>query len=142
MNSRLDTIQAAVLNVKLRYLESWNSARRNHAAAYRSHLDGLSGITQTVNNAGCVYHLLVIRVDDRDRVLQALHDDNIGAGIHYPFALHELGMFKDLGYAAGEFPVAEDWARRCLSLPIYPELPLEAVTRATAILRRETERVL
>jgi dTDP-4-amino-4,6-dideoxygalactose transaminase len=64
----------------------------------------------------------VIRLAGRDDVLQALKARGIGAGIHYPFALHELEAYASLGYRAGAFPVAENWARQCLSLPIYPEL--------------------
>jgi dTDP-4-amino-4,6-dideoxygalactose transaminase len=69
-----------------------------------------------------VHHLYVIRLAGRDDVLQALNARGIGAGIHYPFALHELEAYASLGYRAGAFPVAENWARQCLSLPIYPEL--------------------
>ena len=71
---------------------------------------------------GTVYHLYVIRVDRRDEILAALNAQGIGAGIHYPFAVHELGAYQWLGYRPGDFPVSERWARRCLSLPIYAEL--------------------
>jgi dTDP-4-amino-4,6-dideoxygalactose transaminase len=76
----------------------------------------------THHKTGSVYHLYVVRLGERDMVLRALNAQGIGAGIHYPFALHELKAYSFLGHSKGEFPVAEDWARRCLSLPIYPEL--------------------
>ena len=74
------------------------------------------------------------RLDNRDRVLETLNAARIGAGMHYPFAVHELGAYQWLGYQPGAFPVSEDWARRCLSLPIYPELPADAVGRARDVL--------
>ena len=122
LNSRLDTLQAAILRVKLRYLDAWNEARRGVAAYYDGALDGLAGIERTRYAWGSVYHLYVIRVDERDRVVRRLNAEGIGAGIHYPFALHELDAYAFLGYRRGDFPIAENWARRCLSLPIYPEL--------------------
>jgi dTDP-4-amino-4,6-dideoxygalactose transaminase len=135
-NSRLDTVQAAVLRVKLKHLDAWNEARRRHARRYDEALKGIPGIELTSYDDGSVYHLYVIRVAERDRVLAALNAAGIGAGVHYPFAVHELGATKSLGYAAGRFPVAEDWARRCLSLPIYPELPDDAADRVAEILRK------
>lgn len=134
LNSRLDTLQAAILRVKLRRLDDWNELRRRHAERYDIALEGLDGLTPTVSRRGAVYHLYVVRVDDRDRVLKHLNDGGIGAGIHYPFALHELAAYADLGHGPGAFPVAEDWARRCISLPIYAELPDDAAARAAELL--------
>jgi dTDP-4-amino-4,6-dideoxygalactose transaminase len=136
LNSRLDTVQAAVLRVKLKYLADWNARRRSHAKAYGEALAGISGLTMTEYDEGCVYHLYVVRTERRDDLLAALNAAGIGAGIHYPFAVHELGAYADLGYKAGAFPVSEDWARRCLSLPIYPELTEGAVARAADVCRR------
>ena len=76
--------------------------------------------------ASSVYHLYVVRLERRDRVLKALNARGIGAGIHY-LALHELEAYSSLGYRPGSFAVAEDWARRCFSLPVYPELTPEQV---------------
>jgi dTDP-4-amino-4,6-dideoxygalactose transaminase len=135
LNSRLDTIQAAILRVKLKYLESWNAARRSHAARYDRALVGIPGVEPTHHDKGSVYHLYVVRVPDRDRVLAKLNEAGIMAGIHYPFAVHELSAYRDLGRKPGSFPVAEDWARRCLSLPMYAELPDDAPERAAAALR-------
>lgn len=134
LNSRLDTLQAAVLRVKLRHLDAWNESRRRLAAAYDEALAELDHVEPTETAADSVYHLYVVRVAARDAALERLVEGGIGAGIHYPFAVHELGACRDLGYATGDFPVAEDWARRCLSLPIYAEMPADAVERAAGIL--------
>ncbi len=137
LNSRLDTVQAAILRTKLVRLDAWNDARRALASEYTRQLAGIEGVELTEYSEGCVYHLYVVRMDDRERrdaALSALHASGIGAGIHYPIPVHELGAYRHLGYAAGAFPVAEDWARRCLSLPIYAEMPVEAVSRAVRVL--------
>ncbi|MBF0370252.1 MAG: DegT/DnrJ/EryC1/StrS family aminotransferase [Magnetococcales bacterium] len=135
LNSRLDTLQAAVLRVKLKHLESWNQLRREHARRYDARLAPLTGIQRTRYHAGSVHHLYVVRVIDREGALDALHQANIGAGIHYPFAVHELKAYQWLGYGPGSFPVAEAWARHSLSLPIYPELPVEAAQRVEEVLK-------
>ena len=122
LNSRLDTLQAAILRVKLEHLDTWNEARRQIARHYDAALTRVPEIEITHHKTGTVYHLYVVRLGERDAVLRALNAQGIGAGIHYPFALHELKAYSFLGHSKGEFPVAEDWARRCLSLPIYPEL--------------------
>ena len=135
LNSRLDTVQAAVLRVKLRHLDGWNDARRAIARRYDEALAGVPGIELTRTDPGSVYHLYVVRMAERDAALEALHAAGIFAGLHYPFAVHELGAYQWLGYGPGSFPHAEDWARRCLSLPIYAELPGGAVERAVEVLR-------
>jgi dTDP-4-amino-4,6-dideoxygalactose transaminase len=135
MNSRLDTMQAAVLRVKLRYIDQWNAARRRYAAAYDMALEPLRHIRRTRYNAGSIYHLYVIRNDNRDNALAALNAAGIGASIHYPAAVHELEAFRWLGYLPGSFPVAESWARTCLSLPIYAELPEWVPTRTALVLK-------
>jgi dTDP-4-amino-4,6-dideoxygalactose transaminase len=135
-NSRLDTLHAAVLRVKLKYLDGWNAARRRHAALYDAALAPLNHIERTRYDAGSIYHLYVVRTDDRDAALAALNGAGLGAAIHYPFAVHEHTAYAWLGYAPGSFPVSESWARRCLSLPIYPELPDTAPARAAAALMR------
>jgi dTDP-4-amino-4,6-dideoxygalactose transaminase len=123
LNSRLDTVQAAILRVKLRHLPRWNALRRQWAKAYDESLSGVKGVKLTSYAPGAVFHLYVIRVEERERILKHLIDAGIGASIHYPFAVHELKAYDFLRYAPGSFPVAEAWARRCLSLPIYAELP-------------------
>ena len=136
LNSRLDTLQAAVLRVKLRHLDGWNAQRRVLATAYDEALAGIPGVelTQT-DTKGSVYHLYVLRSERRDELLEQLQAAGIGAGKHYPFAVHELGAYKWLGYKAGAFPISEDWASRCFSLPIYAEMPPETAARAAEVLK-------
>jgi dTDP-4-amino-4,6-dideoxygalactose transaminase len=134
LNSRLDTLQAAVLRVKLPHLDAWNEARRRAAAYYDRALASLPEVARTRHVSGSVHHLYVIRLGGRDAVLQRLNAQGIGAGIHYPFALHELEAYTFLGYRPGDFPVAEDWAQRCLSLPLYPELTPAAADACVAAL--------
>lgn len=131
LNSRLDTIQAAVLGVKLKYLSEWNDDRRRHATEY---VDGLSDrfdLTLPVTRPECehVYHLFVVRCRNRDRRLAKLKAQGIGAGIHYPFPVHLLPAYAWLGYPQGSFPNAEAFASTCLSLPMYPELTAEQISR-------------
>jgi dTDP-4-amino-4,6-dideoxygalactose transaminase len=136
VNSRLDTLQAAILRPKLRRLDGWNQARRLVARHYDNALGGISGLELTRHSADSVYHLYVVRHRQRDAVLKALNAEGIGAGIHYPFALHELKAYASLGYTPGTFPVGEDWARRCISLPIYPELTLADAEICAAAVKR------
>jgi dTDP-4-amino-4,6-dideoxygalactose transaminase len=135
VNSRLDTLQAAILRVKLGRLDEWNAARRRIAAYYDCALKGIPIIERTRHSDGSVHHLHVVRLANRDRVLKALNARGIGAGVHYPFALHELKAYAPLGHGPGAFPIAEDWARRCLSLPIYPELTLSRAEACVAALK-------
>jgi dTDP-4-amino-4,6-dideoxygalactose transaminase len=134
LNSRLDTVQAAILRVKLRYLDEWNAERRRIARHYWRMLDRVRGVEPTRHGAGSVHHLYVVRLTARDAVLKVLNAQGIGAGIHYPFAVHELEAYASLRYRPGDFPVAEDWARRCLSLPLYPELGPAEVDACVAAL--------
>ena len=136
LNSRLDTLQAAILNVKLPHLDRWNGARRALAAEYTRLLSDLPGIELTRYREGAIYHLYVVRLEGRDAALGALQEAGIQAGIHYPFAVHEHRAYQWLGYPAGAFPVSERWARRCLTLPIYAEMPAEAIPRAVHVLAR------
>jgi dTDP-4-amino-4,6-dideoxygalactose transaminase len=134
LNSRLDTLQAAILRAKLTHLEEWNAARRRISAHYDEGLRGISEVNRTPHTPGSVHHLYVVRLAGRDSVLEGLNNRGIGAGIHYPFAVHELEAYVSLGYRAGAFPVAENWARQCLSLPIYPELTATQVDFCVAAL--------
>ena len=131
-NSRLDSIQAAVLEVKLRYLPHWNQQRRNLAARYddlfrRAGLTGAStaeGIVlpYTDPRATHVFHQYVIRVPRRDALRKYLTDLRIGSEIYYPVPLHLQTSLRSLGYQHGDFPASETAAREVLALPIYPEL--------------------
>lgn len=121
-NSRLDTLQAVVLSAKLTRLVDWNDQRRTAAIYYDSLLSGYEQMTLPTTLAGNVhiYHLYVVEVDDRDRVLAALNSAGIGAGVHYPVPIHLQGALAHLGHQAGDFPHAEAAASRMLSLPMFP----------------------
>lgn len=122
-NSRLDALQAAVLEVKLKYLPAWNRLRQQHAARYSELLKDL-GLVTPVAVSGCshIYHLYVIRVQSRDSLLHHLTSLGIEAGIHYPRAIHMHPAHADLGYSPGSFPVSERYSEEILSLPMFPEL--------------------
>lgn len=134
ISSRLDTMQAAVLRVKLRYLKEWTEARRGFAAEYDRQLSGLRNVVRTHHDEGSAHHLYVVRVPNRDVCLTALNEAGIGAQVHYPYALHEHKAHAALGHRPGSFPVAEQWARTCLSCPLYPELPELTPKRVAEIL--------
>ena len=131
-NSRLDSIQAAVLEVKLRYLPQWNQQRRDHAARYDQLFReaGLcastasKGIVLPVTDprAGHVFHQYVIRAPRRDELRQYLTERQIGSEIYYPVPLHLQVSLGGLGYKQGDFPVSEAAAKEVLALPMYPEL--------------------
>ena len=121
-NSRLDTIQAVVLRAKLARLDGWNEQRRTAAALYGSLLGGIPDVVLPEAAPGNthVWHLYVVRLPQRDRVLEQLNAAGIGAGIHYPRPVHLHGAYAHLGYGIGDFPVAEAAASRILSLPLFP----------------------
>ncbi len=141
MNSRLDTLQAVVLRAKLKRLAAWNDARRAAAARYDELLAGLPDVALPRTAAGNehVWHLYAVRVPRRDRVLARLTANGIGAGVHYPIPLHLQGAFADLGYRAGDFPVAERAAGELVSLPLFPHLTAEQQARVAAALRAALE---
>jgi len=136
-NSRLDSLQAAVLRVKLRHLDAWNAARRVYAAVYRELLAGLPVVLpETHPQAVHVYHLFVVQLDNRDAVAQRLREQGVATGIHYPVPIHLQEACQDFGYHRGQFPVAERAAERILSLPMYAELTRAQLEHTAASLRR------
>jgi dTDP-4-amino-4,6-dideoxygalactose transaminase len=122
-NRRLDTMQAAILRVKLKYLEKWNAARRWNAKLYQKHLEG-SGVVVPGEAGGAesVWHLYVIRTEQREALKEHLVSKGINASIHYPIPIHLQPAYQDLGCKRGDFPVTEAHADRILSLPMYAEL--------------------
>ena len=122
-NSRLDEIQAAILRVKLRYLDKWNDQRRTKALRYKKELEG-SGVVCPVEKEGShhVYHLFVIRTRKRNSLGAFLKGKGIETLIHYPTPIHLQKAYKDLGYQRGDLPVTERYAQGILSLPFFPEL--------------------
>lgn len=127
-NHRLDTLQAAILRVKLKCLESWNGARRQHAQLYNDLLASNSIVLPTeADYAESVYHLYVIRVEERDELQTYLDDRGIATGIHYPIPIHLQPAYQALGYTPGDFPITERYTRQILSLPMYPELSTTSI---------------
>lgn len=129
-NSRLDTIQAAVLDVKLRKLDDWNAARRRNAAAYDERLTAI-GVAPPprLSAEGHVYHLYVIEVDHRESVMSALAERGIATGIHYPVPIHRQPAYAELAQRTGSYPRTERSASRILSLPMYAELTESQIDR-------------
>jgi dTDP-4-amino-4,6-dideoxygalactose transaminase len=135
-NSRMDALQAVVLSAKLRRLDKWNEGRRTAAARYDEMLAEIPGVTLPRTLAGNehVWHLYVVRVPNRDRVLQELQAAGAGAGIHYPVPVHLTGAYAGLGYAEGAFPVAERVSREILSLPLFAEITVGQQERIVSVL--------
>jgi dTDP-4-amino-4,6-dideoxygalactose transaminase len=127
MNSRLDALQAVVLSAKLKRLDRWNASRRDAASRYQELLADVDGVRTPASRPGSVdvWHLYVVQVEERDRVLAELGAAGVGAAIHYPTPLHLTAAYAGLGYREGEFPVAEAAASRILSLPMFPHLTAE-----------------
>jgi dTDP-4-amino-4,6-dideoxygalactose transaminase len=136
-NCRLDTIQAAILRVKLRHLEAWNAARRRAAARLDSLLAGSQPQPiRAASFATHVFHLYVVRTRQRDRLQAALDAARISHGIHYPVPVHLQPAYEELGYKAGSFPVAEALAREIVSLPMFPELTEDQIGRVAQTCRQ------
>ncbi|MBI5667924.1 MAG: DegT/DnrJ/EryC1/StrS family aminotransferase [Chloroflexi bacterium] len=127
-NHRLDTLHAAVLSVKLRRLDGWNEARGERARLYNRLLVGSGVVTPEVPaNTVPVWHLYVIRAANRDGLKDYLAERGISTALHYPIPIHTQPFYQNLGYREGDFPITEQYAKQILSLPMYAELPLEAV---------------
>jgi dTDP-4-amino-4,6-dideoxygalactose transaminase len=138
-NFRMDALQAAVLLRKLGHLEDWSKRRWSIAQRYHNGLGGVGiGLPVEPYQDSCgwrghIYHQFVIRTAQRDQLRTALNEQGVGTEIYYPLPLHEQRCFRDLGYRTGDFPVAEQTAKECLALPIFPELTDEE--QALVILR-------
>jgi dTDP-4-amino-4,6-dideoxygalactose transaminase len=126
VNARLDEIQAAVLRVKLRYLEQWNAARQANANFYTEHLQGIVETVPAVQSwAAHVYYVYVVQVQERDRFRRQLEQEGIATGIHYPTPIHLQPACSHYGYVRGMLPETEAVTERIVSLPMYPELSTE-----------------
>jgi len=133
-NGRLDSIQAGILLVKLKFLSEWNEKRRERACAYNALFavsDACVEIPYEPPWAKAIYHLYVIRTQRRDQLQMSLSDVGIGTGIHYPIPLHLQKPYERLGYRTGDFPISENAVRDILSLPMYPQIELEQQSRVT-----------
>lgn len=137
INGRMDGIQGAVLSVKLKYLEGWNAARREHAVSYDQALGGLETLRtpREMPYARHVYHIYCVRVPRRPQVMEALSARGISCGIHYPVPIHLQNAYASRG-EKGRFPVAERCAQELLSLPMFPELSGAEISYVAAQLRQ------
>lgn len=135
-NYRLDTLQASILDVKLRHLDRWTEKRRSHAARYAEAFTNGS-IRPVQENPYCksVYHLYVVRLTDRDRAVEVLGAKGIATGVHYPVPLHLQKAYEYLGYSEGAFPNAEQATREIVSLPMFAELTDEMVGEVITALK-------
>ena len=126
-NGRLDSLQAGILSVKLRHLAEWNRKRRAAAQRYDEMLGSVDGVTAPLQPewSRSVYHLYVVRVQDRTGLQKQLAEAKIDTGIHYPVPLHLQQAYKHFGYKQGDFPVTEHVSSEILSLPMYPQLEAE-----------------
>lgn len=134
INSRLDALQAAILSIKLSYLEQWNDARRQLAATYQQLLQPLSGVVvpQEIPNSHAVWNQYTIRLTKdssnsnyRDQIRHQLQERGVTSMVYYPIPLHLQPVYKNLGYQPGNFPVTEQICNQVLSIPMFPELSLE-----------------
>jgi dTDP-4-amino-4,6-dideoxygalactose transaminase len=136
-NYRMSGFQGAVLDVKLRYLDKWNAARRAHAGRYLAQLAGTPGLGLPIidEERESVFHLFVVEVADRERIAAELKAAGVETGLHYPVPVHLQPAYAHLRLPAGSFPASERLAQRCLSLPVYPELTDEQIDYTCAQLR-------
>jgi len=137
-NSRLDTIQAAGLRVKLKYLDQWNKMRRYNAGLYDKFLENAEGVARPFisDNAKHVYHIYAVRVHERDKVVDQLKSAGVGVMINYPIPLHLQEAYRGLRYKKGDFPVAEKICREIISLPMHPLLTKNQIKYTVNILRK------
>jgi dTDP-4-amino-4,6-dideoxygalactose transaminase len=137
VNSRLDSMQAAILLVKLDHLEDWTNARRANAARYREQLAGIDGLTLPTDSARerQVYHTFVVMAERREALRAYLSERGIGTSVHYPVPIHLHTAARSLGHQRGDFPVTEHQAGRILSLPVHHTLRPDQLDRVAATIR-------
>lgn len=134
-NYRMDGFQGAVLEIKLKHLREWSDARRRVAHRYHELLaDTPLRLPREADYGQSVYHLYVVRHPRRDELKAFLEKHRVGCALHYPMPLHLQKCYAYLGYKPGDFPVAEEAARECLSLPIYPELTDSQIQRVSQVI--------
>ncbi len=139
-NLRLEGLQGGVLSVKLPHLDGWNDNRRILAARYNQLFAGSKVVApKEMPYAQHVYHLYIVLVERREALKQALHEQGIETGLHYPIPLHLQKAYRHLGYKEGDFPVSEHVASHLLSLPMYAELPIEHVEHVAKAVREVLE---
>ena len=137
VNSRLDSLQAAILNVKLKHIDQWNEMRRQNAEKYNARLKDTPAVTPYVADYNVhTYHQYTLQVDDRDGLQTYLKENGISTGIHYPIPLHLQPAYAGLGYQKGDFRVSEEVSSHVVSLPMYPELPEAYIDYTTETIKK------
>jgi dTDP-4-amino-4,6-dideoxygalactose transaminase len=136
-NGRLDAIQCGFLTVKLKHLPGWTEARRKNAKQYNELLKSVAGVIAPFEPewSKAVYHLFIVRVNDREAVQKKLGEKGINTGLHYPVPLHLQKAYSHLGHKSGDFPVTEKAAAEILSLPMFPGLTEEQIVAVADELR-------
>ena len=136
-NSRLDTMQAAILRAKLPHLQQWTEERRERALLYSKHLDGTPGLTipREAPGAQSAWHLYTVRTPHRDALIEELKKQGISTAVHYPRPIHLQPAMGPAGGKVGDLPVSEKLSKEVVSLPLYPELPLAEVERIAGVVR-------
>jgi dTDP-4-amino-4,6-dideoxygalactose transaminase len=140
---RLDALQAAILRVKLRHLDDWNAHRRRAAAELRRALQG-TGVQTPVgpmDDGDHVYHLFVVRSEDRDQLREHLGESGIASAVHYPVPVHLTEAYGQLGYQAGSLPVAEEMAEQVCSLPMFPGIDDDQISAIAAAVASATNQM-
>ena len=137
-NMRLDEVQAAFLSVKLKHLNEWTKQRKEIAQNYNDALKNVGDLTLPAvhNNATHVYHLYVIKTKNRDGLQKHLSENGVGTLIHYPIPPHMQKAYEGLGLKKGQFPIAEELAEKCLSLPIWPGITKDQVNTVAETIKK------
>lgn len=141
-NSRLDTVQAAILRAKLKHLKRWNNMRRRNAKIYTDKLKGIKNIVlpYEAHYGRHVYHIYAIRIKNRDAIIEELAKRGVNVLIHYPIPIHLQKVYGNLGYRKGDFPVSERVAQEIVSLPMYPHLKETQIKFITQTLKEIVEK--
>ena len=135
-NSRLDTLQAAILRAKLKKIDTWNKMRQDAAGLYNKFLKGSNIITPyAASFAKHVYHVYAVRAKDRDSLCEKLKSEGVAVIIHYPIPLHLQKAYADLGYKKGDFPVSEKVSQEIMSLPMFPHIKEKEIEFIAKILK-------
>jgi dTDP-4-amino-4,6-dideoxygalactose transaminase len=134
-NCRLDTIQAAMLLIKMDYLDQWTEARRANAAFYQEHLGSVVQIPEDKPHEYAVYHTFIVQAERRSELQAYLRAHRVDSKVHYPIPIHLQDAARGLGYGPGSFPVTERQARHILSLPVYPELTDDQLRRVVSSIK-------
>ena len=137
VNSRLDGLQASILNVKLKYIQQWNHKRLDHALLYNELLKDIPEIKTPAIRKNCkhIFHIYCVRAERRDELKKFLERNNIESAIHYPVALPNMPAYKYLNYKKTDFPVASEYQSKILSLPMYPELTDQQINNVVDVIK-------